>query len=267
MSTILFTLSPIVGILVAVFALRWALRSHREERAPWLAVLDVSAGEVADTDQLGTLDGIAIATTESVVAPFSGRQCLAFTCEIITQETFGQRTTWNRVYTTAAGTIGVTGPGGGLRGEAHLDGALPLFPPELASYNAFSGSAEAIFRGAPDALPPHLLAIVQGLSHETRQLVFRPSGQLIGGKRLFFNERIVVSGQPIVIVGASTQAEQGLVLLATNETDVFVGFGTKGSERARIAKLPVGGELFGAVMGGIIAGGLVAMVASMLLSK
>lgn len=266
MSTVLFALAPIVGLLAAFFGLRWSLREHRQERAPWLTLLDIAATDVGD-GQPGTLAGIATEAGDALAAPFSGRPCLAYTCEIIVQEQLGNRTTWHRAYESGDGAVTLAGPDGAPKGDADLAGALPLFPPDLTSYNAFSGSVDTVFRGPPSALPPHLAAFVGQLSPEEQHLILRPSGQLIGGKTVYFNERLVVRGQPLVVVGPAARGESGPIIQPTEDADVFVGFGTKESERARIARLPIAGELFGAIMAGVIAGAMVAMVASMLVKK
>ena len=72
---------------------------------------------------------------------------------------------------------------------------------------------------------------------------------LICGKRVYFTERIVVPGQQVVAAGSEPTA---------------IAHGTVATERARVAKLPVASELFGAVMGGAIAACLVFMVLGMI---
>lgn len=266
MSTILFVLAPIVGVAVGFLALRWALRSHREDRAPWLELLRVPARDAANAGGAGALDGLANVGSGDLVAPFSGRRCLAFTCEIITEEQFGNQTTWQRVFQDGAGHFVITGPDGQRRGDVDLRGGRSIFPLPLSAHRTFSLdlTAETVFQGTPQTVPPHLVAFVQQLDPETAHLIARPSGQLVGGKRVYFNERIVIPGQPVVAAGPCAFGPEGVRVLP-NETEVVsLGLGSVESERARVAKLPIAGELFGAILAGGLASAAVCMVASVL---
>jgi hypothetical protein len=223
----------VVALGVAIGGLQWALRSHRNERRPWLDLLATSAMDGIAEDGCGMLRPIA--------APFTGRPCLAFAIDIVIEEHFGNEITWHRVFTDGAGEMFVRGH------RVDLAGARTIFPTPLENYGKLSlhMTNETVFRGAPQQMPPHLVGFVQRLDPETQTMIWRPSGQLIGGKRVYFNERIVLPGQPVVVAG---------------QDPVAIAHGTVASERARVAKLPVGGELFGAIMAGGLAFAFVQMM-------
>lgn len=265
-STVLFVLGPIVGIAVAIGGLRWALGSHRKERAPWLALLARPAFAVPPGTE-GVVEGLADdGGSGPTEAPMTGRPCMAFHLEIITQETFGNRTTWRRVFEDARGHVFVRGPQGEPRAHADFAGAGVLFAPSLDEYTKLAAvvGRETVFQGTIDRAPPRIRWFFDQLSPDVQHLIARPSGQLVGGKRVYFNERIVVPQAPVVVAGRVTPDAHGCAITKTDDGRIFFGFGSVESERARIAKLPVAGEAFGAVMGGVIACGLVEMVASML---
>jgi hypothetical protein len=263
----LWMLGPLVGVMVVVGGLRWALRSHRRERAPWLALLSVPAHNAAPQGGLGALDGLALDVGQPPLqAPFTGRACLAYHVEIITQEEFGDSTTWNRIFQDAHGEITLGGPDGAARGTADLSGAEMLFPASLDAYTKLSmvTDASTVFQGSPNQTPAHLVAYVQRLPPEVQHVIVRPSQQLVGGKRLYFNERIVLPGQSVVVAGACQATHNGLHVHPTSQRPVYFRPGTLHDERARIAKLPVAGEAFGAVMGGVIACAVVEMIVAMI---
>lgn len=265
-STILFILGPIVGIAVAFGALRWALKSHRTERAPWLALLERPAPHVPPGTE-GVVDGFADdGGSGPIEAPMTGRPCMAFHLEIITQEQFGNTTTWRRVFEDARGGAFVRGPQGEPRAHVDFGGAGVMFAPSLDEYTKLAAvvGPETVFQGTLDRAPPRIGWFVQMLPPDVQHMIARPSGQLVGGKRVYFNERIVVPRQPVVIAGRVAPGPQGFEMTPTAAGRVFFGFGSIESERARIAKLPIAGEAFGAVLGGVIACALVEMVASML---
>jgi len=123
---------------------------------------------------------------------------------------------------------------------------------------------ETVFQGTIDRAPPRVGWFVQMLPPDVQHMIARPSGQLVGCKRVYFNERIVVPGQPLVVGGRASPGPHGLSLSPSHGDPVVFALGTVASERARVAKLPVAGEAFGAFFGGVIACALVEMVASML---
>lgn len=123
-------------------------------------------------------------------------------------------------------------------------------------------SSETVFQGTIEQAPPHLSWFVQQLPPDVQHLILRPSGQLFGGKRLYFNERIVLPGQNVVAAGRCERGPHGVRLVPTGDAGVSLGFGTLQTERARVAKLPIAGELFGAVVAGGIACALVEMILS-----
>lgn len=216
----------VVGIAAAIGALRWALRSHREDRRPWLELLDTAGADGIADDASGQIPPI--------VAPFTGRRCLGYVIEIVVEEQFMNETTFYRAHMDGAGQLL-------LRGQ-HVDlrGGRTIFPTPLIEYGKFSSSLtnETVFHGPMQQAPGQLHAFVQSLDPEAQQLIYRPSRQLVGGKRVYFNERIVLPGQSVVVAGREPAA---------------LALGTLAGERARVAKLPVAGEAFGAVMAGVIA--------------
>jgi hypothetical protein len=249
----------VAGIGAAIAVLRWALRSHRAERRPWIHLLARSAVEgVAD-------DGGAIPPS---TAPFTGRPCLGYVIEIVVQEPYFNETTFYRAFTDGAGQLFLRGPHGGRTAWADLRGGRVVFPIPLEEYGKYSSSltAETIFHGTMDRAPPHLVAFVTQLDPRVQELVFRPC-QMIGGKRVYFNERIVVPGQPTVVAGPTEQGSAGVHVVPNDEMPVALALGTLAAERARVAKLPIASELFGAVMGGVVVCALVNMVLAMFVAK
>ena len=240
--TVAVIVGTILGIGVGAGMLRWALRSHREERRPWLDLL-ASSG----------VDGIADAggSIAPVMAPFTGRPCLAFAIEIVVEEQVPNETTFHRVFTDGGGQVFLTARDGRRMGPVDLDGARTIFPTPLEEYGKYSSSltGETVFHGPMQSAPPHLQAFVSQLPHDAQHLAWRPSGMLIGGKRVYFNERIVLPGQQVVLAGNA------------------VAHGTVETERARVAKLPVASELFGAVLVGGFAFAFVMMITAMIFGK
>ncbi|HSO31280.1 MAG TPA: hypothetical protein VLT33_02155 [Labilithrix sp.] len=221
-----------VGIAVTYLALRWALRSHRRERQPWLDLLSSGAqeGVAGDGGELTPLD-----------APFSRRKCLAFHVELVTRQHFAGGVTWTRVFQDAVGRVFLTGPAGDPRGAIDLSGARVILPTPLDSYNKLSvGEAETIFHGTLQSAPPHIAWFVQQLPRDVQQALF-------GAQRIFFNERIITPGQSVVVAEGSPS---------------YFALGTLASERSRVSKLPIAGELFGAVLVGGLVGGVAAALAA-----
>ncbi|MDB4997085.1 MAG: hypothetical protein JWM74_4517 [Myxococcaceae bacterium] len=265
-------LGPLLGIVAAVLALQWAMRSHRRDRAPWLALLGVRAPDAAAAGGLGALDGVANdgnGAIHPLDAPFSRRKCMAFHIEVVTQEQFGDETTWERVFEDGVGRCLLAGPDGQPRGEVDLQGARMIFPTPLTSYKKLSltGTRETVFQGTMEQAPPHLAWFVQQLSPEVLQQIWRPSQQLIGGKRVFFNERIVLPGDHVVAAGHCERGPVGVRVRSTDDAPVALGFGTLESERARVGRLPILDEAFGAVLGGGVVCAVVEMVVSMTAGK
>lgn len=266
-STILFALAPFVAALAGFLGYRWMRRDHLKERTPWLSMLAAAAKDAADSGAVGALEGIVIEQGEPLVAPFSGRSCLGYTLEIITRETFGNRTTWNRAYAWGEGHVVLADANGAPAGEAALAGAKAIFPPDLMSYGAFSASRDTVFQGAPNAIPQHLAAFLERLPPAVRRLVWDPTIPLLQSKRIIFNERVIVPGSAVVAVGPASRADGALIVSATDDQDIYVGFGTRESERDRVAKVPIGEWIFGIGMAAVLAGALIAMVASVLSPK
>jgi hypothetical protein len=264
----IWMLGPLLGVVAAVVALQWALRSHRRERQPWLDLLAVRAPDAAAAGGIGALDGLASDGQGAIPpmdAPFSRRKCMAFHIEVITQEQFGDETTWERVFEDGVGRCLLRGPDGQLRGDVDLGGAQMIFPTPLPAYKKLSltGTRETVFQGTMKQAPPHLAWFVQQLAPEVQQKIWRPSQQLIGGKRVFFNERIVVPGDRVVAAGRCAPGPSGVSVRSTGDLPVSLGLGTLESERARVGKLPVFDEAFGAVLAGGLVLALVEMVVSM----
>lgn len=255
----IWLLGPLVGIAVVVLGLRWAMRSHQRERQPWLDLLAVSAADAAASGGVGAIDGVASDGAGAIPptpAPFTGRPCLGFHIEIITQETYGNQTTWHRAFEDGYGALQLVGPDGAVRANVDLESAGVMFPTQLTAYTKLSlvHTPETIFHGPLNAMPPHLVGFVQRLPAEVQELVFRPGQQLFqGGKRVYFNERIIVPGQPVVVAGPCVPGPHGVHLGPTDNDAVSFASGSLASERQRIAKLPVLDEAFGAVMAGVIA--------------
>jgi hypothetical protein len=257
---VLFLLGPLFGIIAGVLALRWALGSHRKDRAPWVRLLaDASPGTHA-------VDGIADdgGAIEPIDAPFSGRKCMAFHIEIIVQEQFGNSTSWTRAFEDGVGHFFVAAPDG-RRADVDFAGGQMILPPDLTDYRKITMSEKqgTIFEGTIDRAPPHLGWFVQRLPQDAQHIVLRASRQLIGGKRLYFNERIVVPGDKVVLAGAARDEGDTFKVASSQSQSVSLGFGDLASERSRVAKLPVAGEAFGAVIAGVIALALVEMIVAM----
>ncbi len=268
----IWALGPLLGVVAAVLALQWALRSQRRERQPWLDLLASRGTDAAPHGGLGTLDGIANdgqGTIRPVEAPFSRRRCMAFHIEVITQEQFGNQTTWERVFEDGVGYCYVAGPDGQPRGEVSLQGAQMIFPTPLTAFKKLSltGTRETVFQGTMKQAPPHIAWFVQTLPPAIQQQIWRPSGQLVGGKRVYFNERVVVPGDPIVAAGTCAWGPHGVSVTSAGERGVSLGLGTLDGERARVAKLPVLDEVFGALLAGGLVVALVEMVVSMLAAR
>lgn len=234
----------IVGIGAAIGTLRWALREHRAERKPWLDLLGSSAVDGIADDGAGTIPPLT--------APFTGRPCLGYLLEIVVEEPNVNEKTFYRAFTDGRGQLALRGHDGRPLGRFDLGGGGIIFPTPLEEYGKYSSSLtnETVFHGTMDRAPWQLAAFVQRLDPGVQELVWRPS-QMLGGKRVYFNERIVVPGQPIVVAGSPAR----------------VAHGTVASERARVGKLPVASELFGAIMAGVIACAFVNMLLAMTVAK
>lgn len=256
----LFLLGPVVGIVAAVLALRWALGSHKKDRAPWIALLANGSTSNRAVDGIAGDGGVI----EPIDAPFSGRKCMAFHIEIIVQEQFGNSTTWTRAFEDGVGHFFVTTPEG-QRADVDFAGGQMILPPDLTDYRKLTLTEKqgTIYEGTIDRAPPHLGWFVQRLPQDAQHIVLRGSQQLVGGKRLYFNERIVVPGDKVVAAGAATIEESVSKLASSQRQAVSLGFGDLTTERARVAKLPVAGEAFGAVIAGVLALALVEMVVAM----
>lgn len=241
--TLAAIIGTVLGIGVGAGMLRWALRSHRGERRPWLELMASSGVDGIADDAGGSI--------APVTAPFTGRPCLAFAIEIVVEEQVPNETTFHRVFTDGAGRIHLVARDGRRIGPVDFSGGQTIFPVPLEEYGKYSSSLtnETIFHGPMQSAPPHLQAFVSQLPHEVQHLAWRPSGMLIGGKRVYFNERIVVPGQQVVLAGKA------------------IAHGTLESERARVAKLPVAAELFGAVLVGGFAFAFVMMITAMIFGK
>jgi hypothetical protein len=245
----------IVAAAILFFGLRWALGSHTRDRQPWLALLDKPAADAAALGGLGAIDGIVSDGNGAygpIVAPFSGRACIAFVIEIVASEQFMNETTWRRLIVDGGGQFLLAGPDGGTRCMVDLEAGGVIFPTPLLEFASAHGRStmRTVFSGLMNQAPPHLQQFVHELAPELQQILWRSSRQLIGGKAVYFNERIVVPGDQVVVAGPvrSRETAGGLEVSSTPEHPVSFAFGTVASERARVAKLPVAGELFGLVV-------------------
>ncbi|NOU29615.1 MAG: hypothetical protein HOO96_17055 [Polyangiaceae bacterium] len=258
MSALLVALGPIIGLIVGFAALQWVLRGHRKERGPWLGMLEVRAADAANAGGgVGALEGLVTdhGSIAPIVAPFTGRHCLAFHVEIVTREMFGNQTTWERLFDHGDGRFGLAGPDGQVRGEVDFQGAQVFFPTPLTAYNKLSGALpETVFQGPPDQVPAHMVAFVRELTPELQRRIASPGTQLLGGKRLFFNERLIVPGQPVVATGWCDPDPLGVRVVATDQLPVSFAFGTIATQRAALTKLPIG-DIVTAVFVALFVGG------------
>jgi hypothetical protein len=265
MIAMIWALGPIVGVLAGFLALRWALRSHRADRRPWLALIATSGAEAASRGGVGAIDGIAaeLGAAPALDAPFSGRKCVAFHIEIIEQDHQGNRIEWNRVFEDGAGEFAVISPAGQPVGAVNFRGGSILFPTPLTAFRKLAArSKETVFQGALEAAPPHLQWFVRQLPPDIRAQLGR-SGGVLGTKRLYFNERIVVPCERVVVAGHCESGPNGVNVFSVPEVAVALGFGDLASERARLQRLPVGEEAFGAVFAGVLACGATEMLVAM----
>lgn len=173
----------IVGIGAAIGTLRWALREHRAERKPWLDLLGSSAVDGIADDGAGTIPPLT--------APFTGRPCLGYLLEIVVEEPNVNEKTFYRAFTDGGGQLALRGHDGRPLGRFDLGGGGIIFPTPLEEYGKYSSSLtnETVFHGTMDRAPWQLAAFVQRLDPGVQELVWRPS-QMLGGKRVYFNERI-----------------------------------------------------------------------------
>jgi hypothetical protein len=230
-------LGPLVAtaLFAAVFA--YLHRGQRKKREAWRRLLAQDARVAAQAGGVGVLSGLVSdghGRIPPVVAPFTGRQCVAFHIEIVTRErrktVSGWEITWRRVFEDGVGQVLVTDASQAVVGRVDVRGARVLLPPDLGDGRILGvtvfASSSSIFD--PRGLPPHLASFLQGLGlpAATKDGLFSP------GRQVFFNERTFVPGQPIVAAA---------------------------EVRAEAARTPIGESLWGAFATALI-GGLVTMM-------
>lgn len=249
---------PAVGLIVGVLALRWALSEHRKERVRWQQLIDRKPN---DASAFQVIEGEVVAH-ETLEASFSGRSCAAYRAELIGRTHHMNEYTYQRLAAQTVGTFTVKTPQG-TTVEVDFDGAQVILPPDLVGSENLSASVRA-YSGGGDRAPDRVQEWATGLGNE--QLwneYFNPSrDKLFKAAQVVCLEHRIEPGRQVVLAGDVTVSEDGQTTIAAGPEGLFFGVGTLASERKRIATLPVAGELFGAVMGGVIAaavtGGLIA---------
>lgn len=249
---------PIVGVGAAILALRWALTEHRLERARWQRLLERTP---SDSSAFQVIEG-EVVPHETLDASFSGRTCAAYRAELIGRTHHLNEYTYQLLAAETVGTFTVKTPQGTLV-DVDFDGARVILPPELVGSENLSASMRA-YSGGGDRAPSRVQEWATGLGNE--QLwneYFNPSrDKLFKAAQVVCLEHRVEPGQQVVLAGDVTVSDDGQASMAAGAEGLFFGSGTLASERKRIATLPIAGELFGAVMGGVIAaamtGGLIA---------
>lgn len=265
----IWILGPIVGVLAAIFALRWALRSHRDDRQPWLHLLATPGAEAAMRGGVGAIDGTARELGGAALdAPFSGRKCVAFHIEIVEQDHQGNQIAWQRAFEDGVGQFAVFTPTGHPVGAVNFRGGSMLFPTPLTAFRKLAARAkETVFKGPLEAAPPHLRWFVGQLPPDVQVQLSRPSGGILGQKILYFNERVVVPGEHVVVAGHCEHGANGLNVFSVPDVPAVLGFGDLVSERARIRRLPVADEAFGAGLAAVLAGGFAEMLVAIFIAK
>jgi hypothetical protein len=260
---IVFTVGPLVGLVAGGLGLQWAFRSHRKERRPWLEMLEVPAATAANAGNIGALDGLVSdghGAITPLVAPFSGRVCVAYSIDIVAREMSGNQTTWERVFSGGAGRFFLVGPDGQPHADVDFQGGRLFSPEPVDEYNKLSAPRpETVFQGPPEQVPPHLVEFVRHLAPALQARIARPGTQMFGGKRLFFNERMILPGQSVVAAGFCEPGDVGIRVAPAGDLPVSFAFGTVADQRAKLLKAPLG-ELFGALIAAVLVGGVATVI-------
>ena len=249
---------PAVGITVAVLVLRWALTEHRLERVKWQQLLQRVP---SDSSAFQVIEG-ELVPHQALDAPFSGRTCAAYRAELIGRTHHLNEYTYQLLAAETVGTFTVKTPQGTLV-DVDFDGARVILALEMVGSENLNSSVRA-YSGGGDRAPDRIQAWASELGNQ--QLwneYFNPSrDKLFKAAQVVCLEHRLESGQQVVLAGDLTVSEEGQATMTAGPEGLFFGSGTLASERKRIATLPIAGELFGAVMGGVIAaamtGGLLA---------
>ena len=256
----LWILGPVVASAAFGLTFFGTQRLGRKKREPWMRLLAEDAEVAARAGGVGVLGGIAgdgQGRLARLVAPLTGRACIAFHVEVIsrerTQVVGGQETTWRRVFEDAQGQA-IVMRGDHPVGRIELRNAQVLLPPDLVEAAIPGVTVHASSSSAFDrtALPPHLLSFVAnaGLPAATKDSLFS------AGRNLTFNERIVVPGQPIVAVGACVSDPEGSGVLVhqTEQHRVLFSNHTASEVREKARRVPVASAVYAATAAALLAG-------------
>jgi hypothetical protein len=247
-----FVFPPAVGIAVVVLGLRWALKEHRQDRRRWTQLLERTT---SDSSAFQVIEGEVVAH-EALDAPFSGRTCAAYRADLIGRTHHMNEYTYRRLAAETVGAFEVK-TADGRTIEVDFDGAQVILPPDLVGSENLSASVRA-YSGGGDRAPDRVQAWASELSDEALwNEYFNPTrDKIFKAAQVVCLEHRLEQGQQVVLAGDVTVSEGGQLTIMAGPEGLFFGSGSLASERKRIATLPVASELFGAVMGGVIAAAL-----------
>lgn len=257
-----FVFPPAVGVIAAVVGLRWALGEYRQERARWQQLL---ARVPTDSSLFQVIEGEVVAS-ESLEAPFSGRTCAAYRAELIGRTHHAGEYHYRSLGTEAVGAFAVKTADGRML-DVDFDGAQVILPPELVGSENLSASVRA-YSGSGDRAPDRIQAWASEAGEQVWGEYFNPArDKIFKAAQVVCLEHRLEHGQQVVLAGDVTTSEDGHELIAAGPEGLFFGSGSLASERKRIATLPIASELFGAVMGGVIAAAMTGALLAAFLPK
>ncbi len=258
-----FVFPPAVGLVAVVLGLRWALKEHQQERRRWTRLLERTTN---DSSAFQVIEGEVVAH-EVLDASFSGRTCAAYRADLIGRTHHLNEYQYQQLATETVGAFAVKTADGRII-DVDFDGAQVILPPELVGSENLSASVRA-YSGGGDRAPDRVQAWASELGDEqlwneyfnpTRDKVFKAA-------QVVCLEHRLEQGQQVVLAGDVTVSEGGQMTLLSGPEGLFFGSGSLASERKRIATLPIASELFGAVMGGVIAAALTGALLAAFLPK
>jgi hypothetical protein len=176
------------------------------------------AQDAALARDVGALEGIAVSDGHApIIAPFSGRRCLAYHIEVITIQTQlgSRRVDYERVYEQSCGDLLLVDDRRRAVGRVAFDRARPLVPTKLSKPvhgSTVHKTTRSIFDPRP--LPARLLAFI--VQHD---LPWPRKDALLPGVELAFNERVVLPGDRIVAAGRCRSDKRVGVYMCPDENE------------------------------------------------
>lgn len=261
MTAVFIIVPALVGLAVGALALNWALTEHRVERLPWKRLLEQRLDLRASG--IGVFEGVVLEQDDQLEAPFSGKPCLAYRVELVGRTHHLNEYTYQTLFSHSEGNFSVKSADVQVMVDfAHASELLPpsqLEKPDLpARMRLFGGSGDR----APERIQKYFADLGNaGLWNR----FFNPNrDKVFEAAQVYCLEHRVEADEALVLAGQLTVADDHHSL-AASEQGLFFGRGSLESERQRAARLPIAGELFGAVMAAVIAAGLTGLVLSIAL--